>query len=492
MPNPLFARLPGSKYLLGFTSRPLVHINRGGEIVSDVLEEIPKDQLNTFSKTTQRAAVTLKLKDKIYWADGSKLSSNDIVYSLNRAKLAIDSIPSGHIYRKIKEISISSTDPREMQMTFAAYEPDLIRQLANFRIIRKPTTTKDFSKGKEYFDPLDPGNYNGPYYVSAFNRGKSLSLKRNKHFKNSASNIERIEISLHFHEGVIENHLVQKNVDLIPYPGFNPAFANKLNDSKTINQHFNLIHSKSDKSVQMILSSQFNNLSKQKVRQALKISLPQFSTQSARITPVVDSNTNPDLDIPFKLFQDAGWSLKNKILKNKKGKTFKINLAITHSPREIRELAEHIRLSWEQIGIEVNVKFLERKDFLTKTLSTNNKLTTVPLFVLQEGPKHERTKLRKLLAGNFNYNELNYISSEKNKQKSLIKDFMIKSVSSSNYLGNNVLDQLMADSTDQETVFLKLFYLPKVSLVSQRLNGLVLQNSSFPESYHSTFWILSD
>ncbi|MFK7824560.1 MAG: ABC transporter substrate-binding protein [Oligoflexales bacterium] len=490
--NPLFARLSGSKYLLGFTSRPLMHISRQGEIVSDLLNEIPPEKLEPYSKVDQRIAVTLKLRDDVYWADGSKLTTQDIVYTLSEAKTEINKVPNSHIYSKIEKIFITSAKPQEMRIVFTINEPNLLRQLVNFRIIPKPKDNINSSVKRQNFDPLDQRNYNGPYYVSGFHLGKSISLIRNKHFKNNSSNIERIEILLHFHQGIVENELVKKNIDLIPSPGFSSKFAEILKKNKNLNKNFSAFSASSNKSVQMILSTQFEILNDQKVRQALSLSLPKFSTEATTIAHALSTSSSAhDSDLLLRLLQDAGWSLKNKFLRNKNGKKLKLNLTITKSPKKLQELAEHIRLSWEQIGIEVRIVVLDRKGFLTKSLRANNKRATIPLFILQAGPKHERTKLRELLAGNFNYNE--WVDLKKaNSPKAFLKNQLFEPAFSSNSRTHNVLDQLITENLEQEMVFLKLFYFPKVALVSSRINGLVLQNSSFPESYHSTFWSLSD
>lgn len=488
--NPLLARLPGSKYLLGFTSRPLIHMGRHGELVSDVLESIPAYELENYSEEKLHRTVALKLKEQVFWADGSNLTSKDIHYTLTKAKSAIATIPNGSIYSKLENIIINPAAPREMTFIFNSDEPHLIQQLVNFRIIPSPKLKQETLK--KGFDPLDQRNYNGPYFVSSFERGKSISLMRNKFFNNNPSNIERIEIVLHFHQGIIEKEIKNKSLDLLPSPGFKPEFAYRLKDIMQTDQSFRVLSADSNRSVQLILSTQFDILGKQKVRKALSLALPRFDSNGTIANQLKSSNSSSETDLVFKLFAEAGWVIKNKALRDKNGNKFKVTLAVTNTPREMRELAEHIRLNWEQVGVEVNIKSLERKRFLSRSLKLNQKKTMVPLFTLQAGPKHERSKLRRLLAGNFTYDEWTYQRNLDrgrkpfNDSESNTSPFQIKLQS------HKFLDQIMADNLDQETVFLKLFNLPKVAIVSSKINGLVLQSSSFPESYHSTLWSLGE
>ena len=488
--NPLFARLPGSKYILGFTSRPLMHADSSGKLVSDLLESVPEDHAPPYAKLEKKRTLSLKLKSQLFWADGSELTAEDIVYTLSIAKHFQSSIPNGSIYKKIDQINISPEDSKRINVLFSSSDPHLVQQLVNFRIIPKPSAKGSAISSKPPFDPLNPRNYNGPYFVSSFQQGKSISLSRNKYFKENPSNIDKIDISLHFHHGVIEDKVLNEGFDLLPSPGFKHDFAKRLKNVLLSKQSYTLLSANSSKSVQMILSTQFEALNNHRIRKALRTSLPAYTTSLYDITkPSNQPSSAYNTDLALGLFQEAGWLLKNKTLRNKNGKKFELELAITNTPRELRDLAEHIQLNWEQIGVKVRIKTLKRNKFLTKALSKKQKTPTVPLFILQAGPIHERSRLRQLLAGNFNFDDWKYMQNVQGaKHNPLNKSFIIDSRS----FKNKVLDHLMREHLEHETVFLKLFNLPKAALASHRLIGIKFQDSSFPESYHSTFWKLSD
>jgi len=120
----------------------------------------------TYQSDTQ---VTFKIRDDITFQDGSKLTPEDVVFSIKRITDPAFKSPQLSQYDSITEAEI--TGPSEVRLTTKKAYPVLLAQLTKLSIIPKSIVLKI---GNEAFNNAPVGS--GPYRLTAFTRGVKAEL----------------------------------------------------------------------------------------------------------------------------------------------------------------------------------------------------------------------------------------------------------------------------------------------------------------------------
>ena len=119
-----------------------------------------------------RTQIWLEVRDDAYWHDGSKVTPQDVVWSLERAGHPDTGNPIMFVWSKVANFSI---DGNRITGDVVAFEPTLFKWMAFLTAYVLPQNYYE-KVGAEGFESAPVGS--GPYMVDQFERNSFVRLKR--------------------------------------------------------------------------------------------------------------------------------------------------------------------------------------------------------------------------------------------------------------------------------------------------------------------------
>ena len=156
----------------------------------------PQPELCTYEMSPDNKIVTLKLNGNHYFADGKKVTVDDIVYSYQRLQ-GIGGNPSFYL----DGVTVAKVNDTTLTLTSAEPNPAIpyILPSANLGVVEKSVVeahggTTDANDGAEKFlNKTSAGS--GPYQLDSVAMDSQITLKRNPSFKGSKPHYDAIKVS---------------------------------------------------------------------------------------------------------------------------------------------------------------------------------------------------------------------------------------------------------------------------------------------------------
>ncbi|WP_420414107.1 ABC transporter substrate-binding protein [Roseibium sp.] len=186
-----FARYDGSKLIDPIYADRNPDIWMVGSLFSTLLATDPDtgnlvgSLAETFEVSPDGKTVTLTLRENLKFSDGSALTADDVLFSLGRARDP-DLGPWAGLLSAISDVT---ADGRTITLSLESPDPALLSMLATFNtaIVSKkafeaaPGST-DQEKSAALFAEGGPGLGSGPFFLSGFEQGTSMSFAANEHY----------------------------------------------------------------------------------------------------------------------------------------------------------------------------------------------------------------------------------------------------------------------------------------------------------------------
>jgi ABC-type transport system substrate-binding protein len=210
--NPLISDSIYRSYISGLIVKGLWELNQDGEYVSLIVDEIiPGDEsVNDRNNTNYSLKQKIKLKNKIFWQDGTPITAHDIVASINAIKSDESLIDSGGEYENIKEIT--AIDSTEFSVTFNEYN-DNWKNLFKFIFPEKLLTGNAISS---IFENDIFGC--GPYKLKEWIKGDYILLERNDYYFGEKPKIDNIKFIFNSDINYLISMLREGNIDILSIP----------------------------------------------------------------------------------------------------------------------------------------------------------------------------------------------------------------------------------------------------------------------------------
>ncbi|MGB8842674.1 MAG: peptide ABC transporter substrate-binding protein [Aliidongia sp.] len=178
-------------FVLGFAHRWLVMPDQSWHLVCMLCTELPslengRVQLVTAPDGGRSMEVFYTLQPEARWADGEPVTSQDVTFSAEVAKLPDIGLPNAALLRDLRGVRI--IDPKNFVLLYDHYDVNLNASNA-FQILpehiegpiyRKLANKRDYLKHSAYRTiPTEPGLWMGPYRLTGFRAGRYAMLERN-------------------------------------------------------------------------------------------------------------------------------------------------------------------------------------------------------------------------------------------------------------------------------------------------------------------------
>ncbi len=175
--HPLYSTEPSAQQALNLIFSSLINIEENGTISSNLAESWVINETNT--------AVTITLKQGIKWHDGTSLTTDDVIYTLNQISAIVDS-PYKEAVNNIQ--SLVKIDETTFKIVYKQSFSGILQTLF-FPVI--PKHIYDVT-GEETLEVIPVGT--GPYVYDSTIPLKCIKLKANENYFKGKPSISNVEI----------------------------------------------------------------------------------------------------------------------------------------------------------------------------------------------------------------------------------------------------------------------------------------------------------
>ncbi|MEK7635820.1 MAG: peptide ABC transporter substrate-binding protein [Patescibacteria group bacterium] len=376
--NTTIVPVDGGKYTEGILGQP-VFINPI-LAVSDAdrdLTELLFDNLFNMAesyKTNENGEVwRYRIKDEVYWHDGQRVTSDDIIFTIELIQNPDSYSP---LFSSWNGVKVSRISEREVEFKISSPYVFFKSNIEDLKPIPK-----------HIFASIPPANirlsnYNlepigsGPFVFRYFNKRadgyiKNYELEKNENYYNKKPYIDKLNITFYnkedelinaFNSGLIDGLGIAEKKSIEKVNFSNNTFSLRM--LKYYAVFFNPYSHQAlkDKNVRLALLTATNKngiIKKIFSGQATEVSDPLINT----INETKNNSTKPEfsLEKAAQILESTGWKIKDNEIREKDIDKENVALEFILTVPEIPflvETAELIKSDWEKIGIKLNLLVL--------------------------------------------------------------------------------------------------------------------------------------
>ncbi|MBF0325668.1 MAG: peptide ABC transporter substrate-binding protein [Alphaproteobacteria bacterium] len=369
-------------YVLAMARRPITAYGPDWKLICMLCETLPTidNKLAVQEKTAdgkQGVALTYTLRADSVWADGTPVSTDDVLFTWEVGRHPQSGIANAELYRRILKIEAKDKRTFVLHLDRLTFDYNAIN---DFALLPAHVEKKRFQAAPAEYrnrtaydqDSANPGLYNGPYRITQAVQGSHIVLEPNSHWKGTKAAFARIVVKTVENTPALEANLLSGGIDMIPGELGLPldqaiAFAKRGDPRFAITFKSSLVYEHLDANLSVPM------LADLRLRQALM-----YATDRAAISkqlfdgrqPVAHTAVNPldgvhADDVPkysfdpakaARLLDEAGWPLQGNLRRNAKGEPLYIELATTAGNRTRELVAQVLQAQWKKLGIDLRIR----------------------------------------------------------------------------------------------------------------------------------------
>lgn len=395
--NPITLSLASTENLKDFVVREITSRNQQGEIIPNLVEDIPSFKNKNVQVYViggkKKLIAHWRLRSGASWGDGKPVTCEDWQTSWRIGLSNNVSTSDREVFSKIENIEWDK-DPKLCKVTYAeanwSFDRDLpipVPSSLEKVIFEKWGQTKEaYDQNSIYVkDPTNPGLYNGPYQVSDFKLGNYLVLKPNTHFYGKVPRIESILVKFIGDSGTLRAHLSAGDINMVSGNGLPPdsalSFAREFNDNKSVLQ----IQFFGSPNVQVINPNLDDEIIKDKeVREALDLAidrgeiskaffdgkfLPAYTFLSPDSPGFVLHKSKFNIAKAKQILEKAGWLQKGSQVRQKNGKDLLLEFRTSAGVKFNEILQSYLCNQFLKIGAKCKIENQPARVLLGDTIS---------------------------------------------------------------------------------------------------------------------------
>lgn len=340
---------------------PLINITEDYNIEYTLAQECAKNSNNIY---------IIKLRQGVKWSDGSKFTSDDVKYTIDKLKENENSVYSSNV-RPIKEVDI--IDNYTLRIILSQ-DVNNFEYYLNFPILSSSYyLDNDFWNTEKNKAPITTGQYK----ISEVNNN-TIVLEKNQNWwniKKDTTIIEKITINLYSTVAEIYNAFKMGSIDLISTE--NGAYQDYIG---TIG--YDVAEIEGREFVFLALNTQSGILSDVNVRKAIRAALDKDRVISNSFGNMYKTANFPlntgsylineqeenfyNIEEKNNLLSSSGWELKNGLwqkIENYRTKVLSLNLVVRANDNTRCRAAEDIKEQLKEQGILVNIIYADDSSY---------------------------------------------------------------------------------------------------------------------------------
>ena len=201
--NPFTNKNKSLDKILKLIFEPLIKFNKNNMPINNLTSQITFDKDNN---------AYIKLREDIYLTDGSKLNSDDLIFSIQQIK----SSPKESIYNFLSENIISYQKLSEYEIKINFKQASFMSIfLLDFPVVPKKTFLDLSNQTQDININLNKLIYDGPYKIKDYKQQKHLLLEANQDYFNTKPYFKNINIIITPDQATNIHAFNQNIIDLI-------------------------------------------------------------------------------------------------------------------------------------------------------------------------------------------------------------------------------------------------------------------------------------
>ena len=383
-------------YVHGFTTRPLTAFQPDGPNSCIACTELPTLQ-NGLVRIEERPggkqgmAVTVKLRDDLFWGDGTPLTAGDFAFTAKVGHDPTSGFANTRIWGRIERVEVIDrlTAVFHFDEVTSLYDrlPGALPEHVEGPVFARVAGTNEYGKQSVYNRaPTTPGLWSGPYLLATYQSGALIVLERNPAWKGKAPQFRRIIIKAIENTAALQANLLSGDIDMAPGDAPSLTLDQVLQLRRTQPDRFNYVFKPALTYEHVDLDLTNPILQDVRVRQALLHALDRKTLVDKLFEgfqPVADGFVNPldpmvvkdlpqypfDLARARALLDQAGWTPgPDGICRNAQGVRLSLPFGTTAGNR-LRELQQQVlQNQWKAACIEATIKNEPARTFFGETL----------------------------------------------------------------------------------------------------------------------------
>ena len=210
--NPLISDSIYKTYISGLIVKGLWELNQDGDYTPLLVDKIVSGDESIDDKTAISYPLKqkIKLKDKIFWQDGTPITAQDIVATINAIKSDESIIGFDGDYENVKEIT--AINSMEFSITFNKYDN-------NWKDLFKFVFPEKLLEGNDIGSLFENDIFGcGPYKLKEWVKGEYILLERNDYYFGEKPIIDSIKFVFNSDINYLITMLREGNIDILSIP----------------------------------------------------------------------------------------------------------------------------------------------------------------------------------------------------------------------------------------------------------------------------------
>ncbi len=336
-------------------------------------------------------AVTIKLKPGLMWADGVPVTAKDIAFTWKLGHDPANGFSNGNPWGRADSVQVvdDRTAILHLPGPVSSYNQwdQILPEHVEGPIFDKAHGAAEYINTTAYnHAPTTPGLWDGPYMVTAYQSGSSITLEPNPHWPGTKPGFKHIVIRYIGNTAALQANLLSGDVDMVAGEGVGLTIDQAIALQKNHPDQFDYIFRPSLTYEHVDLQKNDPILADARVRRAMLYALDRKTlTQKLfnGLQPVANTWVNPldqfyDKDVatvPYDLakakglLKDAGWTPgSDGICRNAKGDRLSVEFSTT-AGNQLRELTQQVLQSQLKAAcIETTIKNEPARTFFGETV----------------------------------------------------------------------------------------------------------------------------
>jgi len=339
----------GGEYIEGAVGQPvfinpIIPTTEADRDISRLVFSSLADIADSIKRSETGEIWNVRLKENILWQDSERLTSDDVIYTVN-----VIQDPESHspLYPSFQGVAVERISELEVKFTlqspYAFFENDHLKNLGIIpKHIFSDTSTSNLKLSAYGLKPIGSGMYKvKDYKIDDKGVVTTLTLEENKNFSGNKPNIGKITVNFYKNTDELTQAYNFGQID-----GFG---TNSSKDASKITIRNREYYLSSQRYYAIFINQnlgpkEFKNI---KVREALNLSVD----RQRIINEVFDSHATPFYG-PTALTEKPKGTYDPALIKN-----LELNLIVPDEPF-LAETGNIVKESWESAGAKVNLKIL--------------------------------------------------------------------------------------------------------------------------------------
>ncbi len=223
--NPVLDSSLAQSFVLGMTRRPFTVFDQAWELVCLLCTGLPSfgnglAVKETLPDGTTGVAVTYTIHPDATWADGTPVTTEDVLFTWNLGREPAAGFVGQEGYSDILSIDVKDERTFTLHVNKLDYQ---YQSLNGFAVLPAHVEGSAIDDPENYRhqtafdrDPTNPGLWNGPYRVTAVETGSYIVLERNPYWWGEEPQFDRITVRSIENTSALQANLLSGSVDYVP------------------------------------------------------------------------------------------------------------------------------------------------------------------------------------------------------------------------------------------------------------------------------------